>query len=82
MHLEHGHDRRPALCNAIITHPRALQFHSRTARLLYLPAYVARYVYGTRYKQGTSGVIVPQIFSALIGGTRDGEAMGGGCTGL
>jgi hypothetical protein len=35
--------------------------HSRTARQLYLPVYIAVYTYGTRYKQGTSGVILPQV---------------------
>ncbi|KAG2447707.1 hypothetical protein HYH02_007167 [Chlamydomonas schloesseri] len=51
----------------------ALQLHRRSARLVYLPAYIAVYVYGTRYKQGTSGVILPQVFTAAIGGTRTGR---------
>eukprot|EP00198_Chlamydomonas_reinhardtii_P006088 XP_001695424.1 predicted protein [Chlamydomonas reinhardtii] len=51
----------------------ALQLHSRSARLVYLPAYIAVYVYGTRYKQGTSGVILPQVFTVAIGGTRSGR---------
>lgn len=54
------------------------QVHSRVARLVYLPAFIARYTYGTRYKQGTSGVIVPQVFYAVMGGTRNGAVRGGG----
>ncbi len=56
------------------------QFHRRFARLVLLPAYIARYVYGTRYKAGTSGVILPQVFVAAVGGTRDGGSCnwGGG----
>jgi len=50
-----------------------LQIHSRTAELLYLPAYLAEYEYGSRYKRGTSGVTVPQLFQAVVGGTRTGE---------
>ncbi|GLC77062.1 hypothetical protein PLESTF_001879200 [Pleodorina starrii] len=53
----------------------AMQVLSRRARLVFLPAYIAVYQYGTRYKQGTSGVIVPQVFTAVIGGTRDGRVV-------
>jgi len=49
-----------------------LQIHSRAAELLFLPAYLAEYQYGTRYKKGTSGVTVPQMFQAVVGGTRTG----------
>lgn len=52
--------------------PSAPQYHRRSARLVLLPAYIARYAYGTRYKAGTSGVILPQVFVAAVGGTRDG----------
>ncbi len=48
--------------------------HSLEATLLYLPAYVAHYVHGWRYKHGTSSVIVPQTFYALISGLQDGAA--------
>ncbi|PNH10249.1 Chaperone protein DnaJ [Tetrabaena socialis] len=64
-----------------MTHPPAvlivhgMQVHSRSARLVFLPAYLAVYQYGTRYKQGTSGVIMPQMFTAAIGGTRDGRVL-------
>ncbi|KAG2430256.1 hypothetical protein HXX76_010354 [Chlamydomonas incerta] len=53
----------------------ALQLHSRSARLVFLPAYIAVYVYGTRYKQGTSGVILPQVFTVAIGGTVAGRVL-------
>ncbi|KXZ44873.1 hypothetical protein GPECTOR_61g826 [Gonium pectorale] len=52
-----------------------LQVHSRSVRLVFLPAYIAVYIYGSRYKQGTSGVIVPHQFTAAIGGTRDGRVV-------
>ncbi|KAG2492363.1 hypothetical protein HYH03_009311 [Edaphochlamys debaryana] len=50
----------------------AMQMHTRNCRLVFLPAYIAVYQYGTRYKQGTSGVILPQVFTAAMGGTREG----------
>ena len=50
----------------------SLQIHSRVAEMLYLPAYLSEYQYGTRYKKGTSGVTVPQIFQAVVGGTCTG----------
>jgi len=53
-----------------------MQVHRRTAQLLYFPAYLAEYQYGTRYKKGTSGVTVPHMFQAVVGGTRTGQ--GGG----
>ena len=56
-----------------------MQVHSRVCRLVFLPAYIAVYQYGTRYKQGTSGVIVPQVFTAVLGGTRDGGEGGRRC---
>lgn len=51
-----------------------MQVQERHARLVMLPAYVAHYQYGTRIKQGTHGVIVPQMFHAIIGGTKEGES--------
>ncbi|MEW5314443.1 MAG: hypothetical protein WDW38_005943 [Sanguina aurantia] len=51
-----------------------IQVHDRKARLLYLPAYVAHYQHGTRHRQGTTGIIVPQMFDALVGGTQNGSS--------
>ncbi|GFR51013.1 hypothetical protein Agub_g13340 [Astrephomene gubernaculifera] len=53
----------------------SLRFHSRSCRLVFLPAYIATYTCGHRYKRGTSGVIVPQWFTAAIGGTREGRVV-------
>lgn len=52
-----------------------MRVHERRAQLLYLPTYVAHYQHGHRYKQGTSTVIVPQMFYAAVGGTRDGACL-------
>ncbi|GIL70093.1 hypothetical protein Vretifemale_933 [Volvox reticuliferus] len=53
----------------------ALQVLTRRCSLVFLPAYIAVYQYGSRYKQGTSGVIVPQVFTAVVGGTKDGQVV-------
>ncbi|GLI58995.1 hypothetical protein VaNZ11_000818 [Volvox africanus] len=52
-----------------------LQVLTRHCRLVFLPAYIAVYQYGSRYKQGTSGVIVPQVFTAAVGGTEEGRVV-------
>lgn len=55
------------------THP-APQVHKRSARLVYLPAYIMEYSYGEKYVAGDStGTIVPELFTALVGGTRGGR---------
>ncbi|GIL47669.1 hypothetical protein Vafri_4436 [Volvox africanus] len=53
----------------------ALKVLTRHCRLVFLPAYIAVYQYGSRYKQGTSGVIVPQVFTAVVGGTKEGRVV-------
>ncbi len=54
--------------------PWPVQVHSRTARLVYLPSYHARYEHGVRYTPGRMD-IVAQEFEALIGGTQTGRVM-------
>jgi hypothetical protein len=50
--------------------------HDRSTFLVFVPAYFATYTYGTRNKQGTSGVLVPQTFDALIGALTAPEGSG------
>ncbi len=55
------------------SHPPT-QVHKRSARLVYLPAYIMEYSYGEKYVAGDStGTIVPELFTALVGGTRAGR---------
>eukprot|EP00798_Chlamydomonas_sp_ICE-L_P008735 gene8735-33597_t len=48
----------------------------RKAKLLYLPMHILKYKFGTRYKQGTSGVILPHEFYAAVGGLKTGTVTG------
>ncbi len=48
------------------------QVHSRTLRLVFLPAYHMRYTHGEKYTPRRAH-IVPEEFEALIGGTRQGR---------
>jgi hypothetical protein len=40
--------------------------------VLHMQVYVAHYQHGKRYKHGTSSIIVPAMFYAAMGGTKDG----------
>ncbi|GAX77781.1 hypothetical protein CEUSTIGMA_g5224.t1 [Chlamydomonas eustigma] len=44
--------------------------HNLSAVLVFVPVYLSRYQYGTRYKQGTAGVIVPHFFDVVISGIQ------------
>lgn len=47
----------------------SLTVHSRTAHLVFSPAYVASYTCGVKYGAGSAGTIVPLRFTALVSGT-------------
>lgn len=48
-----------------------VEVHERSSSVHLLPVFVASYEYGTRYKSGTHGVIVPHKHMALIGAGGD-----------
>jgi hypothetical protein len=50
-----------------------LHYHSRAARLTYLPAYHLRYAHGEKYTPSRAD-IVPAEYDALVGGAAGGAA--------